>query len=302
MKKTSVLMCMLLLVACQDKTVIAEQTAIKPSAQPTVAETLKAVDNNLAHATKKEAVSFKAIPIEFKMPASVTTICKENASFGQNEIACPAIDVKIADVEPIWIERALNLEITGDNNPDMLKFRRELKEFAEEQLSDESGPAYAWTIEPSFLGMREQVAQFSVVDDVFTGGAHGMYTINYYLYDLDLGSRIKLTDIQLPMAEQSGTGLHELAQRAYREFLAKEGQMSVQEIREHEEFYPFELSDNFYFNDKGLVLSYNPYHLGPYAMGVVEIVIGYNKLANVLRAEYLPIEVLKDVSKNITAQ
>lgn len=51
--------------------------------------------------------------------------------------------------------------------------------------------------------------------------------------------------------------------------------------------WKFELTDNFYFTPKGLTLSYDPYQLGPYAMGFVILNLDKAKLKGVIKDEYL---------------
>lgn len=45
----------------------------------------------------------------------------------------------------------------------------------------------------------------------------------------------------------------------------------------------------WYFNDKGLVIFYNQYELGPYAAGIIKAELPYGALDGILREEYFPI-------------
>ncbi|PNK61353.1 RsiV family protein [Psychrobacter sp. FDAARGOS_221] len=47
------------------------------------------------------------------------------------------------------------------------------------------------------------------------------------------------------------------------------------------------ISDEFYFGEEGLVLVYQPYELGSFAQGFIELTIPYAMLEGVLRPEYL---------------
>ena len=46
----------------------------------------------------------------------------------------------------------------------------------------------------------------------------------------------------------------------------------------------------WYLNDEGLVIFYNQYELGPYAAGIIKVVLPYDALAGILAQEYLPPE------------
>ncbi len=52
--------------------------------------------------------------------------------------------------------------------------------------------------------------------------------------------------------------------------------------------WPFDKTDNVFFNDKGMVLQYNVYHIAPYAMGQPTLTIPYAELEGIVRGQYLP--------------
>ena len=49
------------------------------------------------------------------------------------------------------------------------------------------------------------------------------------------------------------------------------------------------LSDNFYYAPQGLVLVYPLYSLSDYRDGMPELVLPYQSLVNLIKAEYLPV-------------
>ncbi|MFC0820779.1 RsiV family protein [Moraxella marmotae] len=230
--------------------------------------------------------SFEAVAVPYTLPDDVRANCKENANLELEEIGCPVIEISIAKMEPKWIQDSLNLKITNDNNPELIKFRRALDRFARESVNDDFLP-YHWSVDTQFVGMHGTLAQFMVSDETYAGGAHGMNTVSFYIYDLALGSEIGLGDLEPESLPEGVDTLYQLAERAYNRYLF-EHQADIGDINEHKQSYPFELTDNFYFNEQGLVLSYNPYALGPYAMGSVELIIPFEDLVGVLRPEYLP--------------
>ena len=299
MKKVmlGVVVCALMLVACQDragngndqKATTLGQSGTQPVQNDaiTVSDALKTIDNNLAGATNKEdKIAFRPVPINYSLPQEVRSACKEEADGDKNEIACPIIDIKIASVEPKWIERALNIAITEDDNPELTKFRRHLDAFARQQL-DDGALAYTWTIEPKYLGIHNRVAQFAVRHESYMGGAHGMHSQDYYLYDLDLGSRISFYDDILIHDSEEGAQLPKLGEQAFDLYLADQG-LSATEIADHKRTWAFDITENVYFDKEGMVLSYAPYELGPYVMGEIELVLPYEQLQGAIRGEYLP--------------
>ncbi|UNU73319.1 RsiV family protein [Moraxella nasovis] len=293
---TGVILVVLGLAGCQDANtfqrpvVNQEQNATTPKIdeQKSISDTLKAVDENLANVAKGiKKVTFKEVPVEYTLPKSVSSVCKAEPDWEKQEIACPNINISVADVEPKWIERSVNLAITNDDNPKLLKFRRALDKFAVSQVSDGYSTPYLWELKPTYLGMHNNLAQFAVTEDMYLGGAHGMQSETYLVYDLDLGSRIQLYDIEKDDLIDSELSLYTLATDAYDDYLKQQLEDS-QSIEQHKSDYPLELTEDFYFDEQGLILHYNPYRLGPYAMGPIELIIPYRSLKGVIRDEYLP--------------
>lgn len=297
MKKILIISFVLLLSACgQDNTIKSSQAqhlesqkseTLPVSETKTPTETIKAIDDSLAKASGQiiNKITFGTEKLDYALPKDVTDNCvselPENPD--ENDLECPTIDVTLAKIEPRWINDIMRREMTGDDNPKLIKFRRQADEFVRSQIDEGIHWGYSWKITPEYLGMHNQVAQFAVTEAVYTGGAHGLATTSYYLFDMDLQSQITLDDVQNINSPLSD----EVLDQAYRDYLRSQN-MTKQEIDDHIADYPFEFTDNFYFNEKGLVLSYTPYHLGPYVMGTIELVIAYDKLQGVIKDEYLP--------------
>lgn len=55
----------------------------------------------------------------------------------------------------------------------------------------------------------------------------------------------------------------------------------------------------WYLNDKGLVIFYNQYELGPYAAGIIKVELPYTKLGGILMKEYFPPVSNKDTQGNL---
>ncbi|UYZ67661.1 RsiV family protein [Moraxella bovis] len=314
MKKILVLALAVLMTACgQDETVKnnqveyldAQKSQVMPANEPmTATETLKAIDSSLAKVSGQDGkkVSFAIQKLDYTPPKDVTNNCVSELpeNWDENTIQCPSVDMTMAKIEPRWINDIMRREMTGDDNPELVKFRRDLDDFVRSQIQDEISLGYSWSITPKYLGMHNQVAQFAVMHDTYLGGAHGMAVMNYYLFDMDLQSQITLADIQVFDSER-GTELFDLMGDAYQSYL-KGHEMSKEEIAGHMETYPLDVSEDFYFGKDGLVFSYAPYHLGPYAMGTVELVIAYDKLQGIIREEYLPKQTAKTANQKTVSQ
>lgn len=128
-------------------------------------------------------------------------------------------------------------------------------------------------------------------ENVFTGGAHGMYGNSYYLVSKSPEPRvIPLEEILLPGQRPT---LDKLQEAAWKRYL-KEGPkgsedpgFSDEEIAEHLKSFPFTATDNWRLDSKGLVFLFQPYEIAPWAMGMPEILVPAAELKGVVKPEIL---------------
>lgn len=107
---------------------------------------------------------------------------------------------------------------------------------------------------------------YTITRSSYTGGAHGMYTTVYHTYSLSDGFELELVD--LFDARQL-----ELLDRAIREKIALDyGAASDEELSDRG-FFPEYIrpTENFSVTPEGIVFLYNPYEIGCYALGSVEV-------------------------------
>ena len=107
----------------------------------------------------------------------------------------------------------------------------------------------------------------------FTGGAHGMYGIEYHTYSITDGYELSLADL---FTAPQLLGMEKLLrEKLYAQYgtdndegLAKQG------------FFPeyIALTENFQITPEGITFYYNPYAIGCYALGAVEVAIGREEL------------------------
>lgn len=142
---------------------------------------------------------------------------------------------------------------------------------------------------PNYLGHYNKIEQFSVSYYEYAGGAHGVSSESYYLFD-EKDQRLTVNTL---FTEEGVKKLPELLETAYRQWWdAPNGEpLPAEEKTEIDADYlkaVKEQADNFYFAEKGLIFSYAPYAVGPYAAGQVELLLPYEQLTGLVKAEYLP--------------
>ncbi|STZ01896.1 Protein of uncharacterised function (DUF3298) [Moraxella equi] len=334
MKKVLVLALTVLMTACsQDETVKNNQAEyldtqknqVMPSGELTPSETIKALDQKLANAgkiTKPEQIKFSTVAYEYELPDEMKQACnfdpktpKDDEDFYE-EGFCTGINIKLAKIEPRWIERIVNKKITNDDNPKLLKFKQnvdgfvgehlalinEMKEVAKEngESFESSAPSYAWTVAPELIPAHKNLAQVAITGDVYMGGAHGMPFMEYLMFDMDLQTQIEFSDV---IVADKASDFHELAHAGFKEYLKNELQITTKkEIQEYEQTWQFEMTENAYFGKNGVVLVYQPYEMGGFAQGFVEIVVPYDGLQGIIREEYLPKQTAKTVNQETVSK
>lgn len=157
---------------------------------------------------------------------------------------------------------------------------RELEASAQEMYADGTAP--------SGLGFYEEtVAQASVTGQIvsvrvdyesYVGGTHPNSYTSSFLFDLGVGQFIDAAQIaEDPIAFQTGAAelLIEKAETMGKSYSAQYWEDYRDIIRTWNE-------GTVLFSQEGMTVVYSPYELGPYAMGPVELFIGYDELAELL--------------------
>jgi hypothetical protein len=131
------------------------------------------------------------------------------------------------------------------------------------------------TWEESIKGnfLKEYNGMISYVSLVYgySGGAHGMSTKSARTFFLNDGDTVSVDD---------------LFKRGYEEQLTKALRKNLplcvedMEMLFETEIYP---SETFYVTDAGLTYVYQPYEIGSYALGIVEITIPWKEIKDILK-------------------
>src|SRR5690606_17881768 len=113
----------------------------------------------------------------------------------------------------------------------------------------------------------------------YSGGAHGMHGLAYYPFDLKDQKALVLEDV----VEMDSTTLQSLLEQRFREQYDFQPDQPLKDLLFDEEL---KANDNFFFNAEGLGFFYVPYEVAPYAAGVIEIVIPYERLSEYLQPAF----------------
>lgn len=132
--------------------------------------------------------------------------------------------------------------------------------------------AYEISVE-SEGSVQDTLVTYSISRWSFTGGAHGMYGIEYHTYSITDGYELSLTDL---FTAPQLLGMEKLLRE---KLYAQYGTDNDEGLAE-QGFFPeyIALTENFQITPEGITFYYNPYAIGCYALGAVEVAIGREEL------------------------
>ena len=160
-----------------------------------------------------------------------------------------------------------------------------LDKVAQKFLDDAAAVTVTSAAQWQLNGDAKQLARYGnlltieVNSYLYTGGAHGMPVSHWLNWELAGDQPVTLAELIEPEQENA---FWALAEEAHRQWLATQ-----QVDSDFQQNWPFTESEDFRLTDTGLVLLYGVYTLGPYSMGEVELTLPREKLAGVVRANYL---------------
>ena len=147
----------------------------------------------------------------------------------------------------------------------------------DEELKDlEIGHFESLTFEEDFEVMLNAKGIFSMrtLHSEYTGGAHPNSSAGHVTFDLKTGEELTLDDLMKPGWRDPLNVLAEAQLRAQYELKESDSLNDKGPLFED----VFELNDNWFLSPEGLGFSFDPYEIGPYAAGFIELVIPYSKL------------------------
>ncbi len=127
----------------------------------------------------------------------------------------------------------------------------------------------------------EKIISFAFAAYSYTGGAHGNYSTSYLSVDINTNKIIHLKDI---MNTAGISKLQPLLEKAFR----KQFQLKPDDSLTKGGLFENKLTpnNNFYITEKGIAFIYNPYEIGPYAMGEIELFISFKEIEKYLQPHF----------------
>lgn len=185
------------------------------------------------------------------------------------------------DSEALPVDRSAQLQdIKQQANAWLVDSYAEIKEARE--AAEPYFVGYDHSDSIRFIAQRNHLASFKQFSYAYSGGAHGMYSTRYALFDLNTHKQLLLPDILQRFADAKLLQtLRELYIEHYPDYA--ENWLSDDLTEQAQTF----LTDNFVFNEQGLTFSYAPYVLGPYSEGEVRLTLHYAQLKDLLKPEYV---------------
>ncbi|MDR0450933.1 MAG: DUF3298 and DUF4163 domain-containing protein [Treponema sp.] len=112
----------------------------------------------------------------------------------------------------------------------------------------------------------------------YTGGAHGNYGKNYFVFNRETARRVLLSDIIGEEFRQ------DLAEKINGE-LRKSRELGGDDSLRQSGFFvnQAEPTENFFLSPEGIGFHWDPYEIGPYSMGFVEVVVPYGEIGGILK-------------------
>lgn len=177
---------------------------------------------------------------------------------------------------------------------------QQLLDAAKEAIGESAGDFYSYSHHVSMESRRHDDRILSVIiqRSVFSGGAHP--SLIQYTRNLDL-EQLKILRLEDVIREGREDRLETMILRAVEDKFLDIGQQTL--FENHAAIISAGLewgnmTDCWFFTDKGLTVFYNQYELAPYAAGIISVELSYEDLDGILEPEYVP-EPCKGLAKGV---
>jgi len=148
------------------------------------------------------------------------------------------------------------------------------------------------TLEGFSLLSDERIYSYGINRYVFMGGAHGLSTTNYFVFNLKNGKKVTEKDIFVAGYEQKLSDL--LKTRIIEQSKEDENTTPIISLEETDYWVDaIKPNGNFYVTDESINYVFNPYEIAPYYMGQTEVILPFDRLKSLLKANN-PISYLVD--------
>lgn len=146
-------------------------------------------------------------------------------------------------------------------------------DYQQEVSSTERGWQFEISVESHGM-IVDSLLNYSIYRSSYMGGAHGLYTVEYHNYSLNDGAELGAADI-------FGAERIEALKALIIEKIKKQYNVSTEEEFIAKGFYPektFMVTDNILIREDAVIFLYNPYDIGCYALGSVEVAVTRQEL------------------------
>jgi hypothetical protein len=173
-----------------------------------------------------------------------------------------------SELETIDIEYAMKTH----NNRSVDFYRQDNEEYLKD-IEEEWAFMMDWSesIDGSFLDPYKGMVSYLKYAYGYSGGAHGMDVLTCRTFDLKTGEQIFEED---------------LFKRGYEDRLTEALRTNLLSRYEDQDMF-FETditpSDEFYLTSEGITYIYQRYEIGPYAIGIVEVLVPWKEIQDIIR-------------------
>ena len=119
---------------------------------------------------------------------------------------------------------------------------------------------------------------------LYSGGAHGNSTTQYINWlpqsDIVVNLPIMIPSDNMPAFEAA-------LKRQHTRWL-QTNELAKADPQAYNKMWPFRLSENAALLEEGIAVTYDPFEIGPYALGMPTLVVPYAELQGILRPELMP--------------
>lgn len=151
----------------------------------------------------------------------------------------------------------------------------------------------------SVMRADAQVISLESLDNWYMGAAHGEYYYYGTTFDTETGEELEIQDIVSDMGafrRQATTDITKYLQENYGDLLFE----GYQDVVEH--IWEGGASFNFYLNESGIMVIFNPYDVGPFALGAVTVPLPYSSYASLLNPNYTTPETIPAGNGELTEE
>ncbi|MFZ5393530.1 RsiV family protein [Acinetobacter seifertii] len=175
-----------------------------------------------------------------------------------------------------WIDEIIDKEIRKDYADAFTSPSEKQKQLNQTQAEGLNN--WSESVAYRFNGQFGQYVQISKVSSEYSGGAHGISTLEDYVFDLKSKKRIGLKDI---VVTGKMNALKDELWKQY-EYWCQEKDMEPYISKED-----FKVSENFYINQSGgITFDFQLYELAPYVLGPVSLEL--HDTDQLIKPEFLP--------------